>query len=65
MAFTVALFTFVLVRYGLMNYLILFGRRKFSAMLLTSSMISWTLLWADHRFSARASPAISIWRRWR
>ena len=45
-AFTIALFTYVLVKYVLMNVLILFGRRKFSAMLLTSSMLSWTLLWA-------------------
>jgi poly-gamma-glutamate biosynthesis protein PgsC/CapC len=49
-AFTIAIVTFVIVRYGLMNVLILFGRRKFSAMLLTSSMISWTLLWAGPSF---------------
>ena len=49
-AFTVAIVTFLVVRYGLMNVLILFGRRKFSAMLLTSSMISWTLLWAGPSF---------------
>ncbi len=49
-AFSIALVTFLLVRYVLMNYLILFGRRKFSAMLLTSSMISWTLLWVGPSF---------------
>jgi poly-gamma-glutamate biosynthesis protein PgsC/CapC len=53
-AFTIAFVTFIIVRYGLMNILILFGRRKFSAMLLTSSMISWTLLWCGQSiFSAR------------
>jgi poly-gamma-glutamate biosynthesis protein PgsC/CapC len=49
-AFTIALITYVLVRYVLMNCLILFGRRKFSAMLLTSSMLSWTLLWVGPSF---------------
>ena len=60
-AFSVALFTFVLVRYVLMNYLILFGRRKFSAMLLTSSMISWTLLWVGPSFlSARVTSHLDL-----
>jgi poly-gamma-glutamate biosynthesis protein PgsC/CapC len=49
-AFTIALITYVLVKYVLMNVLILFGRRKFSAMLLTSSMLSWTLLWVGPSF---------------
>jgi poly-gamma-glutamate biosynthesis protein PgsC/CapC len=49
-AFTIALFTYVLVKCVLMNVLILFGRRKFSAMLLTSSMVSWTLLWVGPSF---------------
>ncbi|MDP9463094.1 MAG: poly-gamma-glutamate biosynthesis protein PgsC/CapC [Actinomycetota bacterium] len=49
-AFSIAFVTFLLVRYVLMNYLILFGRRKFSAMLLTSSMLSWTLLWVGPSF---------------
>ncbi len=49
-AFTIAIVTFVIVRYLLMNVLILFGRRKFSAMLLTSSMLSWTLLWVGPTF---------------
>ena len=34
----------------LMNSMILFGRRKFSAMLLVSSVISWTALWVGARF---------------
>ena len=60
-AFGIALFTFLLVRYVLMNYLILFGRRKFSAMLLTSSMISWTLLWAGPSiFSARVTNHLDL-----
>ncbi|MEP7045577.1 MAG: poly-gamma-glutamate biosynthesis protein PgsC/CapC [Ilumatobacteraceae bacterium] len=49
-AFTIAIITYLIVRYLLMNVLILFGRRKFSAMLLTSSMISWTLLWVGPSF---------------
>ncbi len=49
-AITIALITYVLVKYVLMNVLILFGRRKFSAMLLTSSMLSWTLLWVGPSF---------------
>jgi poly-gamma-glutamate biosynthesis protein PgsC/CapC len=60
-AFTIALITFVLVRYVLMNVLILFGRRKFSAMLLTSSMISWTLLWVGPSFfSARVTNHLDL-----
>ncbi len=60
-AFTIALVTFVLVRYVLMNILILFGRRKFSAMLLTSSMISWTLLWVGPSFfSARVTNHLDL-----
>ena len=49
-AFAIAIVTFLVVRYVLMRVLILFGRRKFSAMLLTSSMISWTLLWVGPSF---------------
>ena len=61
MAFAIALVTFVLVRYVLMNVLILFGRRKFSAMLLTSSMISWTLLWVGPSFfSARVTNHLDL-----
>jgi poly-gamma-glutamate biosynthesis protein PgsC/CapC len=60
-AFAIALVTFVLVRYVLMNVLILFGRRKFSAMLLTSSMISWTLLWVGPSFfSARITNHLDL-----
>ena len=60
-AFTIALVTFVIVRYVLMNVLILFGRRKFSAMLLTSSMISWTLLWVGPSFfSARVTNHLDL-----
>jgi poly-gamma-glutamate biosynthesis protein PgsC/CapC len=49
-AFAVAIVSFVFVRTVLMRWLILFGRRKFSAMLLTSSLISWTLLWTGTQF---------------
>jgi hypothetical protein len=60
-AFTIAFVTFLVVRYGLMNVLILFGRRKFSAMLLTSSMLSWTLLWAGPTFlSARVTNHLDL-----
>ncbi|HZX55705.1 MAG TPA: poly-gamma-glutamate biosynthesis protein PgsC/CapC, partial [Ilumatobacteraceae bacterium] len=60
-AFTIAIVTFVIVRYLLMNVLILFGRRKFSAMLLTSSMISWTLLWfGPSFFSARVTNHLDL-----
>ena len=60
-AFAIAFVTFVLVRYVLMNVLILFGRRKFSAMLLTSSMISWTLLWVGPSFfSARVTNHLDL-----
>ena len=60
-AFTIAIVTFLIVRYGLMRVLILFGRRKFSAMLLTSSMISWTLLWFGPSFlSARVTNHLDL-----
>jgi hypothetical protein len=60
-AFTIAFVTFLLVRYVLMRWLILFGRRKFSAMLLTSSMISWTLLWVGPSiFSARVTNHLDL-----
>jgi poly-gamma-glutamate biosynthesis protein PgsC/CapC len=60
-AFTIALITYVLVKYVLMNVLILFGRRKFSAMLLTSSMLSWTLLWVGPSFlSARVTNHLDL-----
>ncbi len=60
-AFTIALLTYLLVKYVLMNVLILFGRRKFSAMLLTSSMLSWTLLWVGPSFfSARVTNHLDL-----
>ena len=60
-AFAIALVTYVLVKYVLMNVLILFGRRKFSAMLLTSSMLSWTLLWVGPSFlSARVTNHLDL-----
>jgi poly-gamma-glutamate biosynthesis protein PgsC/CapC len=60
-AFTIAIVTYLIVRYGLMNILILFGRRKFSAMLLTSSMISWTLLWVGPSvFSSRVTNHLDL-----
>jgi poly-gamma-glutamate biosynthesis protein PgsC/CapC len=40
-----AVMTYVLVTRFLMNSMILFGRRKFSAMLLVSASLSWMLLW--------------------
>jgi poly-gamma-glutamate biosynthesis protein PgsC/CapC len=59
--FAVAVVSFAFVRYVLMRWLILFGRRKFSAMLLTSSMISWTLLWSGQWiFSARVSSHLDM-----
>lgn len=45
LAFGGAFGTYLLVTRVLMRHLILFGRRKFSAMLLLSSMIVWTVLW--------------------
>jgi poly-gamma-glutamate biosynthesis protein PgsC/CapC len=60
-AFTVAIVSFVFVRTVLMRWLILFGRRKFSAMLLTSSLISWTLLWTGTQFfSARVTDHLDL-----
>jgi hypothetical protein len=60
-AFVVALVSFAFVRVVLMRWLILFGRRKFSAMLLTSSLISWTLLWTGtHFFTARVTDHMDL-----
>lgn len=60
-AFTVALASFLFVRMVLMRWLILFGRRKFSAMLLTSSLISWTLLWTGTQlFSATVTDHLDL-----
>ena len=44
-AICIAAITYVIVTKFLMNSMILFGRRKFSSMLLVSSAISWSLLW--------------------
>src|SRR4051794_29669479 len=41
----ISVVTYVLVKYVLMNSMILFGRRKFSSMLLVSASLSWSLLW--------------------
>ncbi len=60
-AFAVALASFLFVRLVLRRWLILFGRRKFSAMLLTSSLISWTLLWTGTRlFSATVTDHLDL-----
>jgi poly-gamma-glutamate biosynthesis protein PgsC/CapC len=40
-----AMMTYLMVTRLLMNSMILFGRRKFSAMLLVSASMSWILLW--------------------
>lgn len=49
-ALTIALVTWLVVAKFLMNHMILFGRRKFSAMLLVSSTIGWSGLWVGDRF---------------
>jgi poly-gamma-glutamate biosynthesis protein PgsC/CapC len=55
-SFAVAFIAYGIVRGVLVRHLILFGRRKFSAMLMVSSMISWTLLWTGTSlFSARVT----------
>lgn len=59
--FAIAIVSYVFVRMVLMRWLILFGRRKFSAMLLTSSMISWTLLWTGQWiFDARVTSHLDM-----
>ena len=49
-AVATATLTYLIVTRFLMNSMILFGRRKFSAMLLVSSVISWTALWVGAQF---------------
>ncbi len=49
-AVTIAAITYVLVTRVFMKNMILFGRRKFSAMLLTASSISWALMWTGAEF---------------
>jgi poly-gamma-glutamate biosynthesis protein PgsC/CapC len=44
-AVAIAATTYVIVTKFLMGSMILFGRRKFSAMLLVSSVLAWSLLW--------------------
>jgi poly-gamma-glutamate biosynthesis protein PgsC/CapC len=44
----IAVITYVIVTRFLMGSMILFGRRKFSAMLLVSSSIAWVLLWVGN-----------------
>jgi poly-gamma-glutamate biosynthesis protein PgsC/CapC len=53
--------SYVIVTKILMTRMILFGRRKFSAMLLVSAVIGWTLLWiADIYLSSRAVAHFSL-----
>lgn len=44
-AIVIAALTWLFVTKVLMNHMILFGRRKFSSMLIVSSMLSWWSLW--------------------
>ncbi len=41
-ALAAAMVTYVLVRYFLMRYILIFGRRKLSAMVLVGSIVAWT-----------------------
>ena len=52
-AICVAAITYIIVTKFLMNSMILFGRRKFSSMLLVSSSISWSLLWLGNELFPR------------
>lgn len=49
-AVVIAAITYVIVAKYLMRHMILFGRRKFSSMLLVSSAIAWICLWSGDRF---------------
>jgi poly-gamma-glutamate biosynthesis protein PgsC/CapC len=49
-AVVIAAITYVIVAKFLMKHMILFGRRKFSSMLLVSSSIAWSGLWIGDRF---------------
>jgi hypothetical protein len=49
-AVIIAAMTYVIVAKFLMKHMILFGRRKFSSMLLVSSSIAWSGLWIGDRF---------------
>ena len=55
-ALTIAAMTYWVVAKVLMRHMILFGRRKFSTMLLTSSAIAWPALWIGGRV---LSPSLS------
>ena len=46
----IAATTYLIVTRLLMNHMILFGRRKFSSMLLVGSSLSWVLLWSGREF---------------
>lgn len=46
----IATLTYLIVAKFLMRHMILFGRRKFSSMLLVSSTIAWSGLWLGDRF---------------
>ncbi len=46
----IATLTYLIVAKFLMRHMILFGRRKFSSMLLVSSSIAWSGLWLGDRF---------------
>jgi len=48
-AITIATISYLLVAKVLMRHMILFGRRKFSAMLLTSSVTAWPALWIGNQ----------------
>ena len=49
-AVSIATATYLIVAKFLMRHMILFGRRKFSSMLLVSSTIAWSGLWVGDRF---------------
>ena len=49
-AASIAAATYLIVTRLLMNHMILFGRRKFSSMLLVASSLSWLLLWSGREF---------------
>jgi poly-gamma-glutamate biosynthesis protein PgsC/CapC len=60
-AVTVAMITYLFVTRFLMGSMILFGRRKFSAMLLVSSALSWCLLWLGSEiFDASVQEHLSL-----
>ena len=46
----IAAASYLIVTRLLMNHMILFGRRKFSSMLLVASSLSWVLLWSGREF---------------